>query len=79
MPDANICKGVGSNAPGSFDGARFKWLSANVIETATGRPLGGAQDIDALTAYLNSGYKAPMAAYDPSLPALAIARITQLP
>lgn len=38
-PDPNSCKGVGSNAPGSFDGARFKWLSANVIETATGRTL----------------------------------------
>ncbi|MBS0450639.1 MAG: bifunctional metallophosphatase/5'-nucleotidase [Proteobacteria bacterium] len=41
--------------------------------------LGGAQDIDALTAYLSSGYKAPKAAYDPSLPALGIPRITQLP
>lgn len=41
--------------------------------------LGGAQDIDALTAYLNGGYKAPKAAYDPTLPALAIPRITQLP
>ena len=39
VPDINSCKGVGSNAPGSFDGARFKWLSANVIETATGRTL----------------------------------------
>ena len=38
-PDPNSCKGVGSNAPGTFDGARFKWLSANVIETATGRTL----------------------------------------
>jgi 5'-nucleotidase len=39
LPDPNSCKGLGSNAPGTFDGARFKWLSANVIETATGRPL----------------------------------------
>ncbi len=39
LPDPNSCKGFGSAAPGSFDGARFKWLSANVIETATGRPL----------------------------------------
>ena len=38
-PDPNSCKGLGSNAPGTFDGARFKWLSANVIETATGRTL----------------------------------------
>ncbi|MGJ7512019.1 bifunctional metallophosphatase/5'-nucleotidase, partial [Variovorax sp. GT1P44] len=41
--------------------------------------LGGAQDIDALTAYLAGGYKAPKPAYDPTLPALAIPRITQLP
>jgi len=40
--------------------------------------LGGAQDIDALTAYLNGGYKAPKAAYDATLPALAIPRITAL-
>ncbi|MBS0341592.1 MAG: bifunctional metallophosphatase/5'-nucleotidase [Proteobacteria bacterium] len=39
VPDPNSCKGVGSNALGSFDGARFKWLSANVVETATGRTL----------------------------------------
>jgi 5'-nucleotidase len=39
QPDANSCKGLGSGTPGTFDGARFKWLSANVIETATGRPL----------------------------------------
>lgn len=39
VPDPNSCRGVGSNAPGSFDGARFQWLSANVIETATGRTL----------------------------------------
>jgi 5'-nucleotidase len=37
--DPNSCKGVGSRAPGTFDGAKFKWLSANVIEDATGRPL----------------------------------------
>lgn len=39
LPDSNSCKGFGSAAPGSFDGARFKWLSANVIDTATGLPL----------------------------------------
>ncbi|SCK25575.1 5'-nucleotidase [Variovorax sp. HW608] len=39
VPDPNSCKGLGSNAPGTFDGARFKWLSANVFETATGRTL----------------------------------------
>ena len=37
--DANSCKGFGSSAAGTFDGAKFKWLSANVIETATGRTL----------------------------------------
>lgn len=39
VPDPNSCKGLGSNAAGTFDGARFKWLSANVFETATGRTL----------------------------------------
>ena len=38
-PDPNSCRGLGSRAPGTFDGAAFKWLSANVIETATGRTL----------------------------------------
>jgi 5'-nucleotidase len=38
-PDPNSCKGLGSRAPGTFDGANFKWLSANVFETATGRTL----------------------------------------
>lgn len=38
-PDPNSCRGLGSKAAGSFDGARFQWLSANVIETATGRTL----------------------------------------
>jgi 5'-nucleotidase len=38
-PDVNSCRGYGSSAPGTFDGAKFKWLSANVIETATGRTL----------------------------------------
>ena len=37
--DPNSCKGFGSVAPGTFDGARFKWLSANVIDNATGRTL----------------------------------------
>ena len=39
LPDPNSCKGFGSSAPGMFDGAKFKWLSANVIENATGRTL----------------------------------------
>ena len=37
--DPNSCKGFGSAAPGSFDGAKFQWLSANVIEDSTGRTL----------------------------------------
>ena len=37
--DSNSCKGFGSATPGHFDGANFKWLSANVVETATGRTL----------------------------------------
>jgi 5'-nucleotidase len=40
--------------------------------------LGGAQDIDALVAYL-AGYKSPAAAYDPGQPALGIPRVTLLP
>jgi 5'-nucleotidase len=39
QPDPNSCKGLGSRAPGTFDGAQFKWLSANVIENSTGRTL----------------------------------------
>lgn len=39
VPDPNSCKGFGSSAPGTFDGARFKWLSANVIDNASGRSL----------------------------------------
>jgi 5'-nucleotidase len=40
--------------------------------------LGGAQDIDALVAYL-AGYKSPNAAYDATQPAMGIPRVTQLP
>ena len=39
QPDPNSCQGLGSGAPGTFDGAKYKWLSANVIETSTGRTL----------------------------------------
>lgn len=38
-PDVNSCRGYGSSAPGTFDGAKFQWLSANVFETATGKTL----------------------------------------
>jgi 5'-nucleotidase len=39
LPEPNSCKGLGSSVPGTFDGAKFKWLSANVFETATGGTL----------------------------------------
>ena len=39
LPDPNSCKGFGSSAPGMFDGAKYRWLSANVIDTTTNRPL----------------------------------------
>jgi 5'-nucleotidase len=35
VKEANSCKGLS----GSFDGAKFKWLSANVISGDTGKPL----------------------------------------
>ena len=37
--DPNSCKGFGSTTPGAFDGAKFKWLSANVVDDASGRTL----------------------------------------
>ena len=39
QPDPNSCKGLGSRAPGTFDGARFQWLAANVVDRASGRTL----------------------------------------
>jgi 5'-nucleotidase len=39
QPDPNSCKGLGSHAPRTFEGARFRWLSANVFDTGTGRTL----------------------------------------
>jgi 5'-nucleotidase len=38
-PEPGSCKGLGSRVPGTFDGARFQWLSANVVDGATGRTL----------------------------------------
>lgn len=37
--EANTCKGAVAGTPVPFEGAKFKWLSANVISTATGKPL----------------------------------------
>ncbi len=39
VQEPNSCRGFGSAAPGSFDGAKFKWLSANVVDNATGKTL----------------------------------------
>lgn len=47
VPEANSCKGFGSAAQGTFDGAMFKWLSANVVENATGKTLLPAYGIKA--------------------------------
>jgi 5'-nucleotidase len=41
--------------------------------------LGGAQDIDALVSYLQGGYRAPAAPYNPSDAAFKLPRITKLP
>ena len=38
-PDPNSCQGAAVGTPVPFEGAKFKWLSANVIATATGKPL----------------------------------------
>ena len=37
--DPNSCKGTTVGTPVPFEGAKFKWLSANVVSTATGKPL----------------------------------------
>lgn len=37
--DANSCQGAKVGTPVPFEGAKFRWLSANVVVTATGRTL----------------------------------------
>jgi 5'-nucleotidase len=37
--EPNSCKGLGSAAPGRYDGAKFQWLAANVLDTTSGRTL----------------------------------------
>ena len=37
--DANSCQGASVGTPVPFEGAKFRWLSANVIEQASGRTL----------------------------------------
>ena len=39
LVDPNSCKGALVGTPVPFEGAKFKWLAANVVETATGRTL----------------------------------------
>ena len=39
ITDPNSCKGSVTGTPVPFEGAKFKWLSANVVSTATGKPL----------------------------------------
>jgi hypothetical protein len=38
-PDPNSCQGAMVGTPTPFEGARFKWLSANVVATATDKTL----------------------------------------
>lgn len=38
-PDPNSCKGDQVGTPVPFEGAKFQWLSANVIEKSTGKTL----------------------------------------
>lgn len=39
VTDPNSCKGASVGTPVPFEGAKFKWLSANVVATSTGKPL----------------------------------------
>jgi 5'-nucleotidase len=39
VQDSNSCKGAAVGTPVPFEGAKFKWLSANVTNTSTGKPL----------------------------------------
>jgi 5'-nucleotidase len=39
VQDPNSCKGAVVGTPVPFEGAKFKWLSANVLNTTTNKPL----------------------------------------
>ncbi|MFM2053264.1 MAG: Endonuclease YhcR, partial [Pseudomonadota bacterium] len=39
VADPNSCQGASTGTPVPFEGARYQWLSANVVSTATGKPL----------------------------------------
>jgi 5'-nucleotidase len=45
VQDANSCKGAAVGTPVPFEGAKFKWLSANVTNVSTGKPLSPAYGI----------------------------------
>jgi 5'-nucleotidase len=82
-PETIVAKGVVQNPAKTYRVTVNNFIATGgdgftVLQGGT-NVLGGAQDIDALTAYLGSGYKAPKAPYDPALPALGIPRITMLP
>lgn len=49
VPDPNSCKGASVGTPVPFEGAKFKWLSANVVADATGQPLLPAYGIKRFT------------------------------
>jgi 5'-nucleotidase len=46
--DVNSCKGATVGTPVPFEGAKYKWLSANVVSTATGKTLLPAYGIKTL-------------------------------
>ena len=39
VQDPNSCRGAAVGTPVPFEGAKYQWLSANVIQTSTGKPL----------------------------------------
>lgn len=39
VQDPNSCKGAAVGTPVPFEGAKFKWLAANVVATSTGKPV----------------------------------------
>jgi 5'-nucleotidase len=39
VQDPNSCQGAQVGTPVPFEGARFQWLSANVVDSASGQPL----------------------------------------
>src|SRR5262245_52107238 len=54
--DPNSCRGADVGTPVPFEGAKFRWLSANVIRTATGRTLLPAYGIKEFRSRGRSGW-----------------------